>query len=94
MLAQEGDRVVAVSHTRNGIAYVFGYGQYLGEKKPSQYEQKPIGFLVDTLPGLKAGDSQVVNDSGSRKSLPYLVSASQITARRTTAWLSPINPHS
>lgn len=29
-----GDRVGAVSHVVNGVAYVFGYGKYAGEELP------------------------------------------------------------
>ena len=47
MSTEVGTRVVAISHTEKNTIYIFGYGTYMGYKKPKDFEQdhQPTGVL-------------------------------------------------
>lgn len=46
-----GDRVVAISHSDGDILYIFGYGEYIGLRRPSEFKDidKPCGFMGEEM---------------------------------------------
>lgn len=50
-MAEPGDRVGAVSHSKDGTVYIFGYGTFVGRVKRSEVDDAPepagdIGKMV------------------------------------------------
>jgi hypothetical protein len=57
---KKGDRVGAISHSKEGIVYFFGYGTYEGDEVPPP----GIRFMGVELSGLKQENPKIQLDSG------------------------------
>jgi hypothetical protein len=56
-----GTRVMAVSHTEDDKVFVFGLGEYIGDKAPGEGFPEPIGmFAGNTNPCIKLDSGQYV----------------------------------
>jgi hypothetical protein len=55
-----GDRVAALSHTRDGKVYLFGYGVYVGEEIPPS----GIQCLGIDLHSIKRANPKILLDNG------------------------------
>jgi len=61
---QAGDRVGAISHSEGKRLFVFGYGVYLGHARPSECEEKPVGWMGDALVESDAENPLIRLDDG------------------------------
>lgn len=59
---EPGTRVGAVSHSKDDKVFMFGYGEYLGDKTPGKdgLPETPGGFMGETNPCIKLDNGQYV----------------------------------
>lgn len=59
-MAKPGDRVGAISHGKDGILYIFGYGTYEGDFVPDSAE----GWMAEAARSVGTTNPKIVLDSG------------------------------
>lgn len=47
-MTKVGEKVGAVSHEKDGILYLYGYGTYVGDRVPTE-ENKPAGWIGESV---------------------------------------------
>lgn len=62
-----GDRVGAVSHTDGNRLFLFGYGSYVGERRPGDFkkEERPVGDIGALLAETNSPHPLIRLDDGS-----------------------------
>ena len=43
-MSKSGDRVIAISHSEDGVIYSYGEGEYIGKKIPAEEPFKSLGI--------------------------------------------------
>lgn len=60
MAHQSGDRVGAISHGKNGVLYIFGYGVYEGDFVP----ETAVGWMAEASREVGSTNPKIKLDSG------------------------------
>jgi len=60
-MAAKGDRVLAVSHTKDGNVYVFGEGVYVGNEVPGP---EAAGLIAEMCRGAERANPKIKLDCG------------------------------